>query len=121
MEIIGFVRNRWKEPDPEKTDEMMAGTSSIEVKEEFADGLLKIENYDKLNIIWLFHRSEGYTLQTYTRSGDFRGVFACCSPRRPSGLGLTTVKLIKVSGTSLEVTGLDAIDGTPVVDIKPAQ
>ncbi len=119
VEPIGIVKNRWKDPDPLKTDEMMSETSLIEVSEKFADGLLKIENYRELYIIWQFHRSSGYELQTTTRSGDFRGVFACCSPRRPNAIGLTVVELLHVEQNILTVKGLDAINGTPVLDIKP--
>ena len=93
--------------------------SVIEVKEEFGDALLGIETYPELNILFWFDRSKGYEMRTTTRSGNYRGVFACCTPRRPTMIGLTTVRLIRVEGNSLTVTGLDALNGTPVVDIKP--
>lgn len=119
IQIVGYVRNEWNEAQPFQASEIMQTVSTIEVKEEFADGLYKIENQKELHIIWHFHRSEGYELQTTTRSGDFRGVFACCSPRRPSPIGLTRVKLLRREGNILTVSGLDAINGTPVLDIKP--
>lgn len=119
LQIIGYVRNEWNDAQPYQARDIMQTVSLIEVKEEFADALYKIENQNELYIIWHFHRSVGYELQTTTRSGDYRGVFASCSPRRPSAIGLTRVKLIERNANTLKVTGLDALNGTPVLDIKP--
>lgn len=119
FQIIGYIRNDWDEAEPFQANDIMQTVSVIEVKEEFVDALYKIENQHELNIIWHFHCSDGYELQTTTRSGDFRGVFASCSPRRPSAIGLTRVKLLERNGNVLKVTGLDALNGTPVLDIKP--
>jgi tRNA-Thr(GGU) m(6)t(6)A37 methyltransferase TsaA len=119
IKIIGYVRNNWDHAQPNQADSVMRSVSTIEVKKEYADGLYKIEKYQELNILWYFNRSEGYELRTTTRSGDYRGVFACCSPRRPSAIGLTLVTLLERNGNILKVTGLDALNGTPVLDIKP--
>ncbi|MBN1387011.1 MAG: SAM-dependent methyltransferase [Bacteroidales bacterium] len=120
IRIIGYIRNDWDHARPDQADSIMRSVSTIEVKEEYADGLYKIEKYRELNILWYFNRSDGYELQTTTRSGDYRGVFACCSPRRPSAIGLTRVTLLERNGNILTVTGLDALNGTPVLDIKPS-
>ena len=117
--MIGHVRNEWKKAKPFEADAIKSSISTIVVKKEYADGLYKIENFRELNVLFYFDRSLGYELRTSTRSGDFRGVFACCSPRRPSLIGLTTVELLKVDENVLTVTGLDAINNTPVLDIKP--
>jgi len=119
IEFIGFVHNRWDKAEPQDSDMMKESVSTIEVREEYADALFRIEKYNELNILFYFDRSEGYELQTVTRSGEVRGVFACCTPRRPSMVGLTTVKLLGVDGNILTVTGLDALNNTPVLDIKP--
>ncbi|MGC9472223.1 MAG: SAM-dependent methyltransferase [Bacteroidales bacterium] len=119
IQIIGYVRNRWEEAGPEQADRIREEVSLIEVDKKFADGLYKIETFEKLNILFYFDRSKDYDLQTTTRSGDFRGVFACCSPRRPSMIGLSTVQLLERKDNVLIVTGLDALNGTPVLDIKP--
>ena len=119
IETIGYVRNRWKEAEPFQVETIRETISEIEILEKFAPGLLKIELFPELNILFYFDRSQDYELQTTTRSGDFRGVFACCSPRRPSMIGLTRVKVLEIKGRVLKVTGLDALDGTPVLDIKP--
>jgi tRNA-Thr(GGU) m(6)t(6)A37 methyltransferase TsaA len=119
MEFIGFVHNRWDKAEPQDSDMMKESVSTIEVNEQYADALFRIEKYNELNILFYFDRSEGYELRTVTRSGEVRGVFACCTPRRPSMIGLTTVKLLGVEGNVLTVTGLDALNNTPVLDIKP--
>ncbi|NLE34278.1 MAG: SAM-dependent methyltransferase [Bacteroidales bacterium] len=116
--VIGHVRNEWKKAKPFEADAVKNSISTIVVKKEYADGLYKIENFRELNVLFYFDRSLGYELRTTTRSGDYRGVFACCSPRRPSLIGLTTVELLKVEENILTVTGLDAINNTPVLDIK---
>ena len=120
INFIGVVKNDFNYAEPSQADSIMRSVSTIEIKEEYADGLYKIENYSELNILWYFNRSEGYELRTTTRSGDYRGVFACCSPRRPSAIGLTCVTLIERKDNILKVTGLDALNGTPVLDIKPS-
>ena len=117
--MIGHVRNEWKRAKPFEADAIKNSISTIVVKKEYVDGLFRIEDFRELNVLFYFDRSLGYELRTTTRSGDYRGVFACCSPRRPSLIGLTTVELLKVEENVLTVTGLDAINNTPVLDIKP--
>lgn len=117
--IIGYVHNEWNEAKPFEADAIKNCISTIVVDGKYADGLYKIGNYTEINVLFYFDKSEGYELRTTTRSGDYRGVFACCSPRRPSLIGLTAVQLLKVEGNVLTVTGLDAINNTPVLDIKP--
>lgn len=119
IEIIGYVRNKWDEAGPGQADLIKEEISLIELLDNYSDGLLKIEKFSEINILFYFHKSKGYELQTHTRSGEFRGVFASCSPFRPSLIGLTTVKLIERKNNILTVKGLDAINGTPVLDIKP--
>ena len=119
IKVIGYVRNDFDRAERDQADSIMRSVSTIEVLDEFADGLFKIEKYRELNILFYFDRSKDYDLQTTTHSGDFRGVFACCSPRRPSPIGLTRVVLLERNGNLLKVTGLDALNNTPVIDIKP--
>ncbi len=118
---IGFVNNSFKDLENAPRLEMMAGVSVIEVLEEFEEGLTNIEKEEFINITFYFHLQDG----TYELSSDHihffnepRGVFACRSPKRPNSLGTTIVKLIKRDGNKLFVTGFDAIDGTPIIDIK---
>ena len=92
----------------------------IEVHPEFEPGLEDIEGFSHLYIIWIFHRSEGSDLIAYPPSDDRpHGVFATRSPQRPNPIGLSVVELLGREGTRLRVRGVDMLDGTPVVDIKP--
>ncbi|MCF8229831.1 MAG: tRNA (N6-threonylcarbamoyladenosine(37)-N6)-methyltransferase TrmO [Bacteroidales bacterium] len=115
---IGIVSSKFKEAEPSDARLMKKEISYVKVKEEFAEGLYKIEKSEFIDIVFHFHQSENYEMKTHTYSGDYKGVFATRSPKRPSAIGVTTVKLLERKGNTLKVTGLDAIDGTPVLDIK---
>jgi tRNA (adenine37-N6)-methyltransferase len=71
-------------------------------------------------VLWVFHRHEGYELLSTPPTDDRpHGVFATRAPRRPSPIGLTVVELLGRDGPTLRVRGVDMLDGSPVVDIKP--
>jgi tRNA (adenine37-N6)-methyltransferase len=92
----------------------------IEVAREFEAGLQDIEGFSHLYVLWLFHRVEGFDLIAYPPSDDRpHGVFATRSPQRPSPIGLTVVELLRRDANRLHVRGVDMLDGTPVLDIKP--
>ena len=94
--------------------------SQIEVFEEFQEGLKDIEGFSHIIVIFWFHKSEGFHLLVKTPWDDvLHGLFATRSPHRPCPLGLTVAELIGRQNNVLEVKGLDAIDGTPLLDIKP--
>jgi tRNA-Thr(GGU) m(6)t(6)A37 methyltransferase TsaA len=90
--------------------------------DRYSEGLYRLEKYRRLFVIFVFDRSSGYELVVHPR-GDVtrprRGVFATRSPRRPNPIGLSVVELIEVEGSTVKVRNLDALDGTPVLDIKP--
>ena len=92
----------------------------IELRPELEAGLQDIEGFSHLYVIWVFHRTNGYDLTARPPSDDRpHGVFATRSPRRPNPIGLTVVELIRRDGATLHVRGVDMLDGTPVLDIKP--
>lgn len=117
FKFIGVVHNEINEPDDYR--KIKEKESKVEIFGDYAEALLGIEENDYLDIIFYFHKSEP-TLQsdTSTYPGTLRGVFASRSPKRPNLIGVTTVKLIRREGNVLHVKGLDAINGTPVLDIK---
>ena len=96
----------------------------IEVKPEFGEALLLIEEQKHLLVLYWMHRlteSDRATLQVHPRgdmSVPLHGVFATHSPGRPNPIGVTRVELIKGEGNTLFVRGLDAFDGAPIIDIK---
>jgi len=118
---IGFVENDFTEVQHDP-DIFAEAVSRVRVLPEFAAGLYRIESFERLYIIYVFDRSQGFQLVLHPR-GDAarpeRGVFATHSPNRPNAIGLTVVELLGVEDGILTVKGLDAVDGTPVVDIKP--
>jgi tRNA-Thr(GGU) m(6)t(6)A37 methyltransferase TsaA len=92
----------------------------LEIDPEFETGLTDIEGFSHLFVIWVFDRSEGYVLLGTPPSDDRpHGVFAMRSPRRPNPIGLTVVELMGREGVRLHVRGVDMLDGTPILDVKP--
>ena len=81
---IGVVKSKFKESA--NTAEMKKHESIIVVEDEFLDGLFKIEDSEFIEIVFLFDRAKNYDLQLHTFSGEYKGVFASRSPRRPSSI-----------------------------------
>jgi tRNA-Thr(GGU) m(6)t(6)A37 methyltransferase TsaA len=87
-----------------------------------AKGLIGLKPGQRIQVIFHFHLSEGFELYQHPRGNRFRakrGVFALRSPRRPNPIGLSEVELVGIEGHVMRVKDLDAMDGTPVLDIKP--
>ena len=118
VNIIGSIKSKFPEAVPADARRMKKEISYIEIREEYSTGLYKIDTAEFIDVVFHFHQSEGWEMKTHTYSGNYKGVFATRSPRRPSPIGITTVKLLERKGNTLKVTGLDAIDNTPVLDIK---
>lgn len=114
---VGTVERDTAERVPPK--ELRDEESTIVIDPEFEDGLYRIEENDHLVIVFHLHLSDDYTLRGDRLYGTERGVFACRSPNRPGWVGVTTVELLDREGPRLRVRGLDAVDGTPVIDVKP--
>jgi tRNA-Thr(GGU) m(6)t(6)A37 methyltransferase TsaA len=92
----------------------------LELLPEFEAGLADIEGFSHLFVVWVFDRSEGFELLGIPPIDDRpHGVFATRSPRRPNPIGLTVVELLRREGAKLYVRGVDMLNGTPVLDIKP--
>jgi tRNA-Thr(GGU) m(6)t(6)A37 methyltransferase TsaA len=94
--------------------------SRIEVLKEFEEGLQDIEGFSHIIVIYWFHKSQGYHLLVKTPWDDVpHGLFTTRSPHRPCPLALTVVELVAREKNILKVKGLDALDGSPLLDIKP--
>jgi tRNA-Thr(GGU) m(6)t(6)A37 methyltransferase TsaA len=93
---------------------------AIEVEPAFAAGLRDLEGFSHLFVISHLHQARPEGLEVLPFLDDTpRGVFATRSPRHPNPIGISVVRLLSVAGTTLEVHGLDLLDGTPVLDLKP--
>jgi formylmethanofuran dehydrogenase subunit E len=114
---IGKVESRFRE----KADPfvMRKETSRIILEKKYTEGLYRLSENTYVQVIFGFHLSEGYTLEGPVYTGEIKGVFASRSPNRPSPLGVTAVRLLDITDNVLTVNGLDAVDGSPVYDIKP--
>jgi tRNA-Thr(GGU) m(6)t(6)A37 methyltransferase TsaA len=119
---IGYVRSPYKDTQeiPKGLGAKHAAEGVLEIQAEFAPGLTDIEGFSHLIVLWEFDRSEGFSLLGKPPSDDRpHGVFATRSPRRPNPIGLTVVELLGRDGTALRARGIDMLDGTPILDIKP--
>ena len=122
MQPIGYARSPYTDSKqiPKGLGVKHEAEGVLEILPEFEAGLADIEGFSHLFVIWAFDRSEGFDLVVTPRS-DVRphGVFATRSPRRPNPIALTVVELISRQGNRLRVRGIDMLDGTPLLDIKP--
>jgi len=122
MTPIGYVRSSYRDTHevPRGLGAKHEAEGELAILPEFAAGLADIDGFSHLFVIWVFDRAEGFEL-VGTPPSDNRphGVFATRSPRRPNPIGLTVVELVSRDGSMLHVRGLDMIDGTPILDIKP--
>jgi tRNA-Thr(GGU) m(6)t(6)A37 methyltransferase TsaA len=120
---IGFMRSPYRETSaiPKGLGARHEAEGSIELLRDFAPGLAGIEGFSHLYVLWEFDRADGFDLIAHppTDEGRPHGVFSTRSPRRPNPIGLTVVELLGREGPSLRVRGVDMLDGTPVLDIKP--
>ena len=122
MQPIGYVRSPYKvaQDIPKGLGAKHEAEGLLDVRPEFEAGLTDIEGFSHLFVIWAFDRSEGFNLLGTPPSDDRpHGVFATRSPRRPNPIGLTVVELMSREGAALRVRGIDMLDGTPILDIKP--
>ena len=119
---IGVVRTPYGETGriPKGPGARHDAEGTLEIAPEFEAGLTDIEGFSHLFIVWVFDRAEGYDLLSTPPTDDRpHGVFATRSPRRPNPIGLTVVELLDRHGPTLRVRGVDMLDGTPILDIKP--
>ena len=122
MEPIGIVRTPYTETAqiPKGLGAEHQAEGVLELLPRYEAGLVDIEGFSHLYVLWVFDRASGYDL-VGTPPCDNRphGVFATRSPRRPNPIGLTVVTLLRRDGCDLHVRGVDMLDGTPILDIKP--
>ena len=119
---IGFVKAPYKQTKeiPKGLGAKHEAEGTLEILPEFEPGLADIEGFSHLFVLWEFDRSTDFDLTASPPCDDrSHGVFATRSPRRPNPIGLTVVVLLRREGRTLHVRGVDMLDGTPILDIKP--
>ncbi len=122
LKPIGVVRSELNESTGAPRHYTVSDKEGIiEIFPQFAEGLYRVEERSHIAVIFLFHRSRGFSdfIQHPPTGTGPKGVFSTCSPNRPNPIGMSIVELKKVDGLKLHVKNIDMLDGTPVLDIKP--
>lgn len=122
LEPIGYVRSPYAETSeiPKGLDAEHNAEGVLEIAPAFEPGLVDIDGFSHLYVLWLFDRVDAVELTARPPSDNRpHGVFATRSPRRPNRIGLTVVELLGREGCRLRVAGVDMLNGTPILDIKP--
>jgi len=119
---IGVIRSPFKDvrgvPIQPKAASGVEGV--VEVFSQYVDGLKDLDGFSHIILIYHFHLVEGYSLLVKPYMDRVkRGVFATRAPARPNPIGISVVRLVKIDGNRIHVKGLDVVDGTPLLDIKP--
>jgi tRNA-Thr(GGU) m(6)t(6)A37 methyltransferase TsaA len=119
---IGIIHTPFKRPKgmPIQGSLFPETRGWVEVFPEYAPGLQDVDGFSHLILLYVFHRSQGYRLITMPFLEETsRGLFACRAPKRPNPIGFTVVRLLERKGHHLEIAGVDMLDGTHLLDIKP--
>lgn len=121
IEFIGVIRTPWTSrlmcPRQGRAD---GPVCEIEIFEPWVPALAGIAQYPRLEVLYWLHESRrDLVLQSPASNGETRGTFALRTPVRPNPIGTSIVDLVLVDGAILKVRGLDCLDGTPLVDLKP--
>lgn len=121
MRPIGVIHSPFTDPDQTPIQSSASkAIGQVEVYPEFMDGLQDIEGFSHLHLLYMFHCSSEYSLRVKPFLDDhMRGLFATRYPCRPNPIGLSLVRMVGRHDRVLEVEGVDVVDGTPLLDIKP--
>jgi tRNA (adenine37-N6)-methyltransferase len=119
--FIGIIHTPWKtRADCPKRGTADGPVCSIEVDERWREGLTHLEEHRRIQVLYWMHRARrDLVRQTPIRTGRTTGTFALRSPVRPNPIASSFVELLAIEGGTLLVRGLDCIDGTPLIDLKP--
>jgi tRNA-Thr(GGU) m(6)t(6)A37 methyltransferase TsaA len=119
---IGTIHSPFREPAgmPIQPEGAAGVQGTIIIDEKFRAGLRDLDGFSRIILIYAFHRSQGYELEVIPFLDTVpHGIFATRAPRRPNAIGISVVKLISVNDGELVIEGVDVVDGTPLLDIKP--
>ena len=121
MRPVGVIHSPFTDRSQTPTQSWRSqAVGQVEVYPEFVEGLKDIEEFSHPYLLFAFHRSTGYSLRVIPhRDTQLRGLFATRSPRRPNLIGLSLVRLLSRDNNVLHIEGVDVLDGTPLLDIKP--
>jgi len=122
FEPIGTIHTPFENPEGMPIQPAGAdATGTVELAETYVDGLADLDGFSHCILLYHFHESPGDSslrVEPFLDDAE-RGLFATRAPRRPNGIGLSVVAIESVDGTTIEVRGIDVVDGTPLLDVKP--
>jgi len=119
---IGIIHSPFIEPKrmPIQPVGAKGVSGTVELFPEYEEGLKDLEGFSHIILIYHFHLSEGYSLKVKPFLDEsVRGLFSTRAPKRPNPIGVSVVRLEKIEGTTLYISNVDIVDGTPLLDIKP--
>jgi tRNA-Thr(GGU) m(6)t(6)A37 methyltransferase TsaA len=119
---IGTIYSPFSDPKdmPIQPASALGITGKVVLEPEYQDGLKDLDGFSHIILLYYFHLSSGYNLIAKPFLDDeTHGVFATRAPRRPNPIGLSVLRLEKIDGLTLDVSNIDIVDDTPLLDIKP--
>lgn len=119
---IGIIRSPFEKPEgmPIQAPGAAGVKGTLELDPAYAEGLADIGGFSHLILLYHFHRVARASLTVVPFLDKLpHGIFATRAPARPNPIGLSVVRLVSVNGCTLEIEGVDVLDGTPLIDIKP--
>ena len=121
LTFIGRIRTPWRSREDTPRQGSHSGpVCRLEIFEPWVPALKSVDFYQHLEVIyWLHHSMRNLVLQSPKHDGRTRGTFSLRSPVRPNPIGTSIVKLVGIEGSTVLVRGLDCLDETPLIDLKP--
>ncbi|WP_415712980.1 tRNA (N6-threonylcarbamoyladenosine(37)-N6)-methyltransferase TrmO [Maridesulfovibrio sp.] len=119
---IGYIRSPFETPEgmPIQPSGAEDVAGKIELHDALKEGLQDLEGFSHIILLYHFHKNEGYHLKVKPfMDTEERGLFSTRAPRRPNMIGMSTVELLSIEGNVLHIRGVDVLDKTPLIDIKP--
>jgi len=118
---IGFVENKAEDVPRHWTVSNMEGI--LDILPQYEKGLSDLAPGQRIVVLFHFHRSDPFATedlcQAKRKTGEIKGVFSICSPRRPNAIGMSVLEILAIDKNRIHVKGLDMFEGTPILDIKP--
>jgi len=122
FEPIGVIHTPYKQKEgmPIQPAGAAGVPGTVEIFADYTAGLKDLDGFSHIILLYHFHQSKGYDLTVVPFLDDQpHGLFATRAPRRPNPIGLSIVRLDQIEGSTLRISNIDVLDGTPLLDIKP--
>lgn len=122
LKPVGFIKSPYKSREEIPMQGILSDKAAIiQIEEEYKDALFNLEIGNYIVVIFAFHKSPENTplIIDHKHTGGRKGIFATRSPNRPNPIGLSICKIIDLTDNTITIEGVDMLNGTPVLDIKP--